>query len=61
MSFLFASNQVHAMLQIMNHFGWTWFGLVITDNDYGHGAARSFQAEVQRSGYVEVLPLDSDP
>ena len=53
------------MLQIMRHFGWTWFGLVIIDNDYGHSAARSFQSEVERSGlvclaYVEVLPLDSD-
>ena len=54
------------MLQIMRWFGWTWFGLVIIDNDYGHSAARSFQSEVERSGlaclaYVEVLPMDSDP
>ena len=66
MPFLFACNQVQAILQIMRHFGWTWFGLVITDDNYGHSAARSFQSEVERSGllclaYVEVLPLDSDP
>ena len=54
------------MLQIVKHFGWTWFGLVVTDNEYGHSAARSVQSEVERSGsaclaYMEALPLDSDP
>uniref|UniRef100_A0A3P9B4W6 Extracellular calcium-sensing receptor-like n=1 Tax=Maylandia zebra TaxID=106582 RepID=A0A3P9B4W6_9CICH len=57
--------QVQAMIQILKHFGWTWAGLLITDDDYGFHAARSLQSELSVSGegclaYVEVLPTDKD-
>ena len=49
------------MIQILKHFGWTWAGLLISDNDYGLHAARSFQSDLGPSGggclaYLEVLP-----
>ncbi|XP_006801688.1 extracellular calcium-sensing receptor-like, partial [Neolamprologus brichardi] len=57
--------QVRAMNQILKHFGWTWAGLLISNNDYGLHAARSFQFELSVSGegclaYTEVLPWDKD-
>uniref|UniRef100_A0A3Q3BS00 Receptor ligand binding region domain-containing protein n=1 Tax=Haplochromis burtoni TaxID=8153 RepID=A0A3Q3BS00_HAPBU len=53
--------QVRAMIQILKHFGWTWAGLLISNDDYGHNAARSLQSELSRSGegclaYTEILP-----
>nr|XP_046244982.1 extracellular calcium-sensing receptor-like [Scatophagus argus] len=60
------SFQVRAMIQILKHFGWTWVGLLVSDDDYGLHVARSFQSDLAQSGggclaYVEVLPWDSDP
>ncbi|XP_076729683.1 extracellular calcium-sensing receptor-like [Maylandia zebra] len=57
--------QVRAIIQILKHFGWTWAGLLISDDDYGLHAARAFQSELSLSGegclaYVEVLPWDKD-
>uniref|UniRef100_A0A3Q4G829 Extracellular calcium-sensing receptor-like n=1 Tax=Neolamprologus brichardi TaxID=32507 RepID=A0A3Q4G829_NEOBR len=57
--------QVRAMIQILKHFGWTWAGLLVIDDDYGLHAARSFQSELSVSGegclaYTEVLPWDKD-
>ncbi|XP_030600102.1 extracellular calcium-sensing receptor-like [Archocentrus centrarchus] len=57
--------QVRAMIQILKHFGWTWAGLLVSDDDYGLHAARSFQSELSLSGegclaYVEVLPWDKE-
>ncbi|KAM9359538.1 extracellular calcium-sensing receptor-like [Symphorus nematophorus] len=57
--------QVRAMIQILNRFGWTWAGLLVSDDDYGLHAARSFQSDLAQSGegclaYLEVLPLDND-
>ncbi|XP_027136170.1 extracellular calcium-sensing receptor-like [Larimichthys crocea] len=53
--------QVRAMIQILKHFGWTWAGLLISDDDYGLHAARSFQSDLAQSGegclaYLEILP-----
>ncbi|KAF7642032.1 hypothetical protein LDENG_00265790 [Lucifuga dentata] len=58
--------EVRAMIQILKHFGWTWAGLLINDDDYGHHAMRSFQSGLIPSGagclaYSEVLPLNNDP
>ncbi|XP_049431510.1 extracellular calcium-sensing receptor-like [Epinephelus fuscoguttatus] len=58
--------QVRAMIQILRHFGWTWTGLLISDDDYGLHAARSFQSDLAQSGggclaYLEVLPWGNDP
>ena len=60
------SNQVRAMLQIMRRFGWTWAGLVNSDDAYGRDAAQIFRSELDRSGfgclaYLEVMPWDNDP
>ena len=53
------------MIQILNHFGWTWAGLLVSDDDYGLHAARSFQSDLAQSGggclaYFEILPWGSD-
>ncbi|KAM9733897.1 extracellular calcium-sensing receptor-like [Menidia menidia] len=58
--------QVRAMIQILKHFGWTWVGLLVSDDDYGLHVAQSFQSDLATSGggclaYTEVLPWDSDP
>uniref|UniRef100_A0A667X698 G-protein coupled receptors family 3 profile domain-containing protein n=1 Tax=Myripristis murdjan TaxID=586833 RepID=A0A667X698_9TELE len=57
--------QVRAILQILKRFGWTWVGLLISDNDYGLNAARSLQSDLAQSGggclaYLEVLPRSYD-
>ncbi|XP_037630435.1 extracellular calcium-sensing receptor-like [Sebastes umbrosus] len=58
--------QVRAMIQILMHFGWTWAGLLVSDDDYGLHAARSFQSDLAQSGggclaYSEILPWGNDP
>uniref|UniRef100_A0A671YAU0 G-protein coupled receptors family 3 profile domain-containing protein n=1 Tax=Sparus aurata TaxID=8175 RepID=A0A671YAU0_SPAAU len=58
--------QVSAMIQILNHYDWTWAGLLVSDDDYGLHAARSFQSDFVQSGggclaYVEILPWGNDP
>uniref|UniRef100_A0A3P8VWR9 G-protein coupled receptors family 3 profile domain-containing protein n=1 Tax=Cynoglossus semilaevis TaxID=244447 RepID=A0A3P8VWR9_CYNSE len=59
------SFQVSAMIQILKHFGWTWTGLLISDDDYGVHSARSFKSLMgPASGgclaYTEVLPWGKD-
>lgn len=54
------------MIQILKHFGWTWAGLLVSNDDYGLHAARTFQTDLSRSGagclaFTEILPWDSDP
>ncbi|XP_023287310.1 extracellular calcium-sensing receptor-like [Seriola lalandi dorsalis] len=58
--------QVRAMIQILKYFGWTWAGLLISDDDYGLYAARSFQTDLGTSGggclaYTEILPWGDNP
>ncbi|XP_070825806.1 extracellular calcium-sensing receptor-like [Chaetodon trifascialis] len=58
--------QVRAMIEILNHFGWTWAGLLVSDDDYGLHAARSFHSDLVQSGggclaYIDVLPWDNNP
>ena len=53
------------MIQILNHFGWSWTGLLVSDDDYGLHAARSFQSDLVKSGggclaYFEILPWGTD-
>uniref|UniRef100_A0A4W6FDG9 G-protein coupled receptors family 3 profile domain-containing protein n=1 Tax=Lates calcarifer TaxID=8187 RepID=A0A4W6FDG9_LATCA len=57
--------QVRAMIQILKHFGWTWAGLLVRDDDYGLHAARIFQSDLGPSGggclaYTEILPRGTD-
>lgn len=54
------------MIQILKRFGWTWVGLLVSDDDYGLHVARSFQSNLAQSGggclaYSEVLPWGNDP
>ncbi|XP_058607635.1 extracellular calcium-sensing receptor-like [Onychostoma macrolepis] len=55
--------QVRAMIKILKHFGWTWVGLVYSDDDYGNHAAQAFLQDVQVFGgcvaFSEILPLDN--
>ncbi|KAL1256614.1 hypothetical protein QQF64_012159 [Cirrhinus molitorella] len=57
--------QVRAMVQILKYFGWTWVGLIYSDDDYGVNAAQSFLQEMQLFGgcvaFSEVLPHDNNP
>ncbi|XP_039986058.1 extracellular calcium-sensing receptor-like [Xiphias gladius] len=58
--------QVRAMIQILKRFSWTWAGLLVSDDDYGLHAARSFQSDLGSSdggclAYVEVLPWGDNP
>ncbi|CAB1425458.1 unnamed protein product [Pleuronectes platessa] len=58
--------QVRAMIQILQHFGWTWAGLLVSDDDYGLHVSRSFQPDLAASGggclaYTEILPWGNDP
>ncbi|XP_043976327.1 extracellular calcium-sensing receptor-like [Gambusia affinis] len=58
--------QVNAVIQILKHFGWTWVGLLVTNDDYGFYVAQSFQSSLSQQdaaclAYVEVLPWDSKP
>ncbi|KAM8769848.1 extracellular calcium-sensing receptor-like [Acanthopagrus schlegelii] len=53
--------QVRAMIQILKRFGWTWAGLLVSDDDYGLHVARSFRSDLAQSGggclaYSEILP-----
>ncbi|XP_039537832.1 extracellular calcium-sensing receptor-like [Pimephales promelas] len=56
--------QVRAMVQILKHFGWTWVGLLYSDDDYGIYAAQSFQQEMHWFGgcvaFSEILPYDNN-
>ncbi|XP_052438830.1 extracellular calcium-sensing receptor-like [Carassius gibelio] len=57
--------QVQAMVQILRHFGWTWVGLLYSDDDYGIYASVSFKQEMQLFGgcvaFSEILPHDNNP
>uniref|UniRef100_A0A8C1TP37 G-protein coupled receptors family 3 profile domain-containing protein n=1 Tax=Cyprinus carpio TaxID=7962 RepID=A0A8C1TP37_CYPCA len=57
--------QVRAMVQILRHFGWTWVGLLYSDDDYGIYAYLSFKQEMQLFGgcvaFSEILPNDNNP
>uniref|UniRef100_A0A4W6BHV9 G-protein coupled receptors family 3 profile domain-containing protein n=1 Tax=Lates calcarifer TaxID=8187 RepID=A0A4W6BHV9_LATCA len=58
--------QVRAVIQILKYFGWTWTGLLISDNDYGLHVARSFQSDLGPSSggclaYTEILPRGDNP
>ncbi|XP_073785882.1 extracellular calcium-sensing receptor isoform X1 [Danio rerio] len=57
--------QVRAMIQLISHFGWTWVGLLYSNDDYGTYAAQSFHQEMQLFGiciaFSEPLRYDSNP
>ncbi|XP_068441129.1 extracellular calcium-sensing receptor-like [Clinocottus analis] len=58
--------QVQAMIMILKRFGWTWAGLLVSDDDYGLHVARTFQSDLAQSGggclaYSEILPWGEHP
>ncbi|XP_058503813.1 extracellular calcium-sensing receptor-like [Solea solea] len=58
--------QVRAMIQILKRFGWTWAGLLISNDDYGIHGARIFHSDMGPVGggclaYTEILPWGDDP
>ncbi|XP_076850865.1 extracellular calcium-sensing receptor-like [Brachyhypopomus gauderio] len=57
--------QVHAIVQILKRFGWTWVGLIYSDDDYGIHAALAFHHDIQGQlggcmAYSEILPRDNN-
>ncbi|XP_078524842.1 extracellular calcium-sensing receptor-like [Lissotriton helveticus] len=42
--------QSHGLAQLVVHFGWTWVGILATNNDYGQQGAEILQAELAQSG-----------
>jgi len=52
------------MIRVLSHFGWTWVGLVYSDDDYGNYAAQSFLQNVHMLdgcvAFSEILPLDNN-
>ncbi|XP_028817517.1 extracellular calcium-sensing receptor-like isoform X2 [Denticeps clupeoides] len=52
------------MMQILKHFGWTWVGLIVSNDDYGLNAAQSFHQDISVFGgcvaFYEILPKDND-
>lgn len=54
------------MIQILKRFGWTWVGLLVSDDDYGLHVAQSFQSDLTQSdggclAYLEILPWGQNP
>ncbi|KAM3615401.1 uncharacterized protein V6R79_001642 [Siganus canaliculatus] len=47
--------QVYALVQLVQHFGWTWVGLIAGDDDYGRGGANIFADEVRKLGACVAL------
>ncbi|XP_069053745.1 extracellular calcium-sensing receptor-like isoform X1 [Lepisosteus oculatus] len=55
--------QVKAMVQIFKHYGWTWVGVIVSNDDYGLYAAKTFIEEVNKFGCIafsEILPRNND-
>ncbi|MBN3324580.1 CASR protein, partial [Atractosteus spatula] len=55
--------QVKAMVQIFRHYGWTWVGVIVSNDDYGLYAAKTFIEEVNKFGCIafsEILPRNND-
>ncbi|XP_066566534.1 extracellular calcium-sensing receptor-like [Amia ocellicauda] len=51
--------QVKAMIQIIKHYGWTWVGAIVSDDDYGQFALKTFIEEENTFGCIafsENLP-----
>ncbi|XP_069053677.1 extracellular calcium-sensing receptor-like [Lepisosteus oculatus] len=51
--------QVKAMAEIIKHYGWTWVGVIASNDDYGQNAVKSFIEEINKFGCIafsETLP-----
>lgn len=57
---------MHVVIQVLKRFGWTWAGLLVSDDDYGLHVSRSLQSNLAQSGagclaYTEILPWGDVP
>ncbi|XP_018412527.1 PREDICTED: extracellular calcium-sensing receptor-like [Nanorana parkeri] len=43
--------QSRALAQLVQHFKWTWIGLIVEDNDYGKNAGNIFKDEATQLGF----------
>lgn len=54
------NHQTKALVELINHYGWDWVGLVYEDGEYGRGAFESFLNDATHSNvclaYQEMLP-----
>ncbi|XP_069463407.1 vomeronasal type-2 receptor 1-like [Ambystoma mexicanum] len=54
------SYQFLGLAQFLGHFGWTWVGILATDNDYGQEAMRTLKQEFGKMGicaaFSETVP-----
>ncbi|KAI4898230.1 hypothetical protein NFI96_001064 [Prochilodus magdalenae] len=54
--------QVKAIAQLLKRFGWTWFGMVTEDDDYGRFALQGLKREIENTdiclAYYEMIPKD---
>ncbi|XP_053316371.1 extracellular calcium-sensing receptor-like [Spea bombifrons] len=52
--------QSQALVQLVNHFNWTWIGIISEDNDYGQSATSLFKNDVTKLGicvaFTEIIP-----
>ncbi|MEE6501096.1 hypothetical protein FKM82_004062 [Ascaphus truei] len=57
--------QSRALAQLVNHFKWTWIGIIAIDTDYGLNAASVFKDEAKRLGpcvaFTEMIPPNPTP
>lgn len=57
--------QVDALVQLVQHFGWTWVGLIAGDDAYGRGGAQIFNDKITKLGACialhEIIPKDHAP
>lgn len=45
-AFFPSPHQVDALVQLVQHFGWSWVGVIAGDDAYGRGGANIFADEV---------------
>ncbi|XP_030042462.1 extracellular calcium-sensing receptor [Microcaecilia unicolor] len=55
------SAEAGAIPRLLKHFGWTWVGIIASDNDYGVQGSQRLQTEIERSGgcveFLERVPI----
>ncbi|KAK6477940.1 vomeronasal type-2 receptor 1-like [Huso huso] len=53
--------QVQGLVRLMQHFGWSWLGLLASEDDYGQMGSQILQKELLQSGaclaFHETVPL----
>ncbi|XP_069506279.1 vomeronasal type-2 receptor 26-like [Ambystoma mexicanum] len=58
-------SRTHGFIELLLHFGWTWIGVLVSDNDYGLENGQNLQKEALKSGicieFFEVLAIQTTP